>query len=297
MSRRIDLARRLTALTVPGVSLSVESLTAGSSVSLGTGQACEVTLALLDPSGRICNSGRVDRGRALTWARLPFVIADVDHGPESGVRVTTVVARSRGWQALRGRKGARAWSGMSPTQVVTAECRSVGLQVVAEPTAARKSITRSTDTGKQAEKTTTLDMIERLARESGFVFGEVGGAFYFGRPSWLVARAGRAVNASTADYLTDFPRCGVTSDDSATPGKVTLSVIGDDSTAALLPFTPVQVSGVPSMFEGRYLIDKVTIPLDYAEPATVDLVTPVDPEKQKVAAVKATGASKSSGKA
>jgi hypothetical protein len=282
MRRGIDLAKRLTMLAVPGVKVSADALTTGSSVSLGTGQACEVTLAFIDPDGALCASGRVDRGKPLTWAGLPFTIARVEHAASSGVRLTTVVGRSAGWQHLRRRRGPRTWLAMSATQVVTAEARAVGLTVVGEATAVRKSITRTTENGKAASKVTTLDMIERLARESGFVFGEVGGVFYFGRPTWLAARAGRAVKA-TAEYLTDYPRCAVTDDDLDQRATISLSVLGDDPSEKLLPFTPVQLSGVPGMFEGRYLINRVTIPLDRAEAGTVDLVTPVDPEKQKTA--------------
>lgn len=274
----VDLRKRLSYLSIPGVKDAADSIEDGE-LDLAMGEASQLTVTLLDPTGVIINSAGAALKRTMAWAGLKFTIATIEHGPVSGVRMTTLTGRTKGWQDLKARKGRKTWRGLSPSNVVRSECKAVGLAAVTQKTAVSNSISRLAE-GVDSKSTSDLDLFDRLAAEQGFVYGEVNGVFYFGAPSWLVKQRGWTVDG-TADYIIDYPTMSKTLDNEDEPGRVSFAVPGDDPGRVLLPFAPVQLTGVPGKFKGRYLIDRVTIPLGLAAPATVELVTPVDPEKQK----------------
>lgn len=274
----IDLERRLSYLRIPGVVNAADSIVDGE-LSLAMGEASQLSVTLLDHSGDIVDSKGAALGKEMTWGGMAFTISTISHGPSSGVRMTTLTGRTKGWQALKKRKGDKTWRGMSPSAVVASECRAVGLKAVTQKTATVSSISRLAD-GVDAKSTSTLDMIDRLAGEQGFVFGEVGGTFYFGAPSWLVKRNGWSVPGD-AEFLLEYPTLTRTRDDKDTPARVSLAVAGERPQEVLLPFSPVRLTRVPGKFPGRYLVSSVSIPFGTADPASVELVTPVGPEKQK----------------
>lgn len=273
----INLATRLSHLRVAGIALAAEAITDGT-LEMTSGEASQLTVALADPDGALVKAPGAALGGSVSWGSLAFTVATLEHGPVNGVRTTTLTARAAGWQALKKRRGDRTWRGLSPTQVVRAECLAVGMTFVGQQTAVRKSIARLAD-GEKAADTSTLALIDRLAGEAGFVYGEAGGVFYFGAPSWLVKRSGWAVSG-TAEFLLEYPTMSKTSDDKGAPARISLSVAGERPQEVLLPFSPVKVTGVPARFAGRYLVERVTVPLSTADAATVDLMTPTDPEKQ-----------------
>lgn len=250
------------------------------SIDLAIGEASQLDLTLADPDGVIINGPGTRLGAVIGWGALDFAIASIEHSPIDGVRCTKIQARAAGWQGLKKRKGPKTWRGLSASGVVRSECKAAGItKVIAQRTQPGKTISRLAE-GADPKSTSDLEMFDRLAGQSGFVFGEAGGIFYFGAPSWLVKQPGFVVNA-TADYLAEYPTLRKTSDDKDRPATVTLRVSDPEQRSLIMPFASVRLTGVPGRFAGRYLVERVSIPLTSADPATIELVTPVDPEKQK----------------
>lgn len=273
------ISDRLDALRLGGITGEDSNILAAA-IDLSIGEASQLELTLADPEGVIADAPAAALGTVIGWGSLNFAIASVEHGPRDGARCTTIQARAAGWQGLKKRKGPKTWRGLSASGVVRAECKAVGIgDVVAQPTQVGKTISRLAE-GADPKSTSDLELFDRLAGQSGFVYGEAGGVFYFAAPSWLVKRPGFVVNA-TADYLAEYPTLRRTSDDKDRPATVTLRVSNPGQRSLILPFASVRLTGVPTRFAGRYLVERVSIPLTTAEPATIELVTPVDPEKQK----------------
>lgn len=277
----IDLATRLSHLKVAGVGNLANVITAGSELSMTLTEASQLTVVLLDENGTIAGSQAVDDGRLVTWGGLEFTTCGFRHGPVNGIRHTTIVARDRGVQALKGRTGARSWANTSPTDVARAEALAVGLEFVGQPTGPRRSITRL-GKAKGRDSTTSWQLLQRLAAESGFIVAAAAGILYFAAPSWLVKRPGWELSA-TGPYLTEYPDIGRTSDSDDAPGRGTLSILGEQPSGVLLPGQAVVLRDVPDRLQGRYLVDSCTINLAAATPGRVGITTPVDPKKQQVA--------------
>lgn len=274
-------ADRVTALQLPGGITREAAAIHDGSLDLAIGEASQLTVTVSDPSGAVAGAPGVKRGGEVRWAGLRFAITGIAHGPVDGARVTTLTAYSRGWWTLKHAaafKGPRTWKGLSPSLVVRGEARKAGLSVVAQPTARRKVISRLPK-GKRRGRTSSLAMIERLAGESGFVFGEVAGQFVFAAPSWLVKRPGWTISGSGA-YLAEYPAMSTVADDPEHPASVSLRILGQQPQRVLLPFQTVRLVDVPRPFTGRYLVNRVTIPLSSEDPGTVELVAAVDPDRQ-----------------
>ncbi len=279
----VSLKDRLSFLELPYVPLHdlQESIIDGS-MDLAIGEASQLTVVLSDPKGMIVTSKNLNVNSLVSWGTVKFTIAELTHGPVDGVRATTIVARSKGWQALKNSKehrGPQKWRNISPTNVMRSEARKAGLKAVMEQTGARGVVSRLPKGQKKGPAVSTLDMADRLAGESGFVFGEVGGTFFFASPSWLGRRKGYTVDTNDG-YLLEYPTMSRNVDDRDAPRSVTLSIVGNTPQEVLLPFTAVQLKGVPWKFDGRYIVNTVTIPFGRADPGTVELVAPKDPKKE-----------------
>lgn len=282
---KVSLATRLSHLVLPkakGLDVDPGNVIIDGSLDLAASEASQLTVTLLDPVGEIVSAPGVGLGAAMKWGSIKFTLAEVEHGPVNGVRSTVLTGRSAGWQKLKHsgeHKGPKKWRNVSPSHVIANEAKSAGLKCIAQPTAKRGVVSRLPKDQKKGPNVSTLDMMERLAGECGFVFGEAGGVLYFASPTWLARRAGYAVDAGS-DFLTEYPRILKTLDDRDAPGRVTLMVLGDTPQQVLLPFTSVNVTGVPGRFKGRYVVNTVTVPLSRAEPAEIELVTPKNPKKE-----------------
>lgn len=274
----IDLSERLSALRLPGIR-DLEASVLEATIDLALGEASELQITLSDEDGAIVDAAVARKRSRVFWGDLAFTVTGTEHGPREGALATTITARSAGWQALKARKGDRTWRGLSPTQVVQLQCAKVGLKCFGQPTAVRSSISRLAE-GADRKSTSTLELIDRLAGENGFIYGEVAGVFYFAAPSWLVRRPGWAISG-TDPSLAEQPTCVDTLDDKKEPARITLKVAANRPQELLLPASPVQVTGVPRRYRGRYLVTNTSISLTSGNPATIELSTPVDPEKQK----------------
>lgn len=173
--------------------------------------------------------------------------------------------------------------GLSPTEWVRQQAKAVGLGFRGQESATRDLISPVTD--DQTKETETLWAVtQRLAKEIGYVAYEAAGVLYFGQPTWLVDHATRLrINWGgnpTPEGLLDPPRCRRTGDDPKQHASATIEVnlaptLGDEIT----PGMALDLSGVPT-FNGRYLIDRVSIPLADNQPVTVSASTPINPEPE-----------------
>lgn len=281
----VSLANRLSHLVLPkakGLDEDPANVIVEGSLDLAMGEASELSVTLLDPVGDIVSAKGVGLGAVMKWGSIKFTLAEIEHGPINGARSTILRGRTAGWQKLKHsneHRGPKKWRSISPSHVVINEAKAAGLKAVTQPSAKRGVVSRLPKDQKKGPNVSTLDMVDRLAGECGFVFGEVGEVFYFASPTWLARRAGYAVDAGS-DFLTEYPTMLSTKDDRDAPGRVTLRVLGETPQQVLLPFTSVSLTGVPKKFRGRYLVNTVTVPLSRAEPAEIELVTPKNPKKE-----------------
>lgn len=275
---------RLGALIVRGGRLTrdvVDAVTSGS-LSYSTDAVTQLTLTVHDPDLRLLASDLFTPGTTTTagsrvdYGRLRLEVAAVELGDDSGTPVLTVTARSRGAQKLRRARGARVRHKMSPTEWAALEAKAAGLRFVGQPSSDRRSIGR-----RKGE--TSWDALGRLAEELGYVCFEAAGVLYFGRPTWLADRATDRLRiawegASSDPRIVTIPRCRRTADDGSKAATVEVDLAGSlgDTVTPGHRFT---LDGIPT-FEGRYLIDAVTIPLADDAPVTVSASTPVNPVPQ-----------------
>lgn len=256
-------------------------------VQLSSSEADQLTLTLIDDAdlnvlnSRLFAAGTpATRGSRLDFGALRFEVRAVEIAPRGTEHALTVTARSLGTCRLKRDRGAHVWRNVSPTQLVRKLAKDAGLDVVAQGTGKRKSVARKgAEDGELGES--SWDVIKRLADECGFITYEAGGVLHFGKPTWLVEElAGFKVawkGTATAGTVDALPTCRRVGDDAKRLATVTASLRGD-AAEDLTPGQALELSGVPT-FEGRYLIDSITVPLLENTAVEVTALTPINPAK------------------
>lgn len=271
-----------------------ERVTTGS-VELTSSEATQLTLQLIDDAdfnvlgSRLFDAGTPDKpGSRLDYGGLRLEVRAVEIGSLGTDNLLTITARSLGLSKLKRTRGAKVRRNLSPTAFARAEAKAAGLEFVGQSSGKRKTIARKG--GDDAE--TSWDVITRLAGECGFITYEAAGVLYFGKPSWLVdeldAYKLRWKGEQTSGDLDALPVCRRSGDDPKRLATVD-AVLRGDAAEELTPGEALDLAGIPT-FEGRYLIDTVTIPLAEGEPIDLRAQSPIDPEKVK----RSTGSSSSS---
>ena len=283
-TRRYTAEGRIGRLLVRGarVKANVVRAVLDATLDLSTSAVTQLSLTLADPDldllgARLFTPGD-DRkaGSRVDYLDLELEVASVEHDGA----VLTVQARSVGAQKLRRARGKLTRKSISPTEWAKLEARAAGLRFVGEPSPKRKVIVRKA--GDDPE--TSWDTLGRLAEELGYITFEAAGVLYFGRPTWLADRAERRLRlawkgADTDPRLLSMPKVRRTGDGSSTKvatvdAEVT-GELGDD----VRPGHRLTLDGVPG-FEGRYLVDGVTIPLADGQPVAIKGSTAVNPVPQ-----------------
>lgn len=282
-TRRYTLDGRIGRLRVRGAKLkaNVARAVLSASLDLAVGSVTELKLTLADPdlellAARLFVPG-TDRkpGSPVDYMDLKLECAAV----EVNDGILTVTARELGAQKLRRARGKLVRRKLSPTEWASLEAKAAGLAFVGEKSPERRQIVRQA--GDDPE--TSWDTLNRLAEELGYVTFVAAGVLYFGRPSWLADRAQRRLRVKWQGGDTDpriltMPTCRRTGDNRRRVAEVSVTLtgeLGDD----VRPGHRLTLDGVPT-FEGRYLIDAVTIPLDDASPVSVKASTPINPTPQ-----------------
>jgi cell wall-associated NlpC family hydrolase len=284
-----SLDGRLGKLIARGGNLSAdvaERVVAGD-VQLSSAESDQLTITLVDDADlNVLGSNLFEagtptaRGSRLDFARLRFEVRSVEITPRGTDHALTVTARSLGTCRLKRDRGAHVWRNVSPTQIARKLATDAGLEFVGQGTGKRKSIARKgAEAGELGES--SWDVIVRLAGEAGFITYESAGVLYFAKPTWLVEELDafplRWRGTGTGGTVDALPTCRRVGDDPKRLATVTARLRGD-AAEDLNPGQALELSGVSS-FDGRYLIDSITVPLLENAAVEVTALTPINPDK------------------
>lgn len=271
---------RIGKLIVRGAKLRADAAAAvlSGTLTLDYEGVTELALTVADPDLELTSSRLLGKGSTIDYLGLRLVVASNELSDASGGPQVAVTARAAGVRRLRGDKGAHVWRGLTPTQVAASVAKKAGVKFVGQASSKRRQIRRG-------KKESSWGLITRLAKELGYVSFEAEGTVYFGKPTWLLAQAKtvRRVSWSPGDDqgsggLAGFPGCRWAEDSKKNAAEVTLELVGDDADS-WRPGDAVILDGVAT-FSGRYLVTKVTIPLDDTSNVEVTASTPVDPKPE-----------------
>ena len=281
-----SLDGRLGKLIVRGAKLKgdIAEAVVSASVSLSSSEATQLELTIVDNDFDVLRSGLFSAGNTTkAGSRCDFATLDLEvraievtpRGADNALRIT---ARSLGVGKLKRAKGALVRKNLTPTQFAKLEAKRAGLRFVGQESAKRKSIARQV--GKDAE--TSWDTCQRLAKELGYVCFEAAGVLYFGRPTWLTQHTKELrvtwKGGKTDDAIDALPTCRRSGDDRKNVATVEATLRGDLGEDAR-PGMALILDGVPT-FDGRYMVDTVTLPLAEGAAATVSASTPENPKPE-----------------
>lgn len=266
---------------------NVAAAVTDASVSLGVDQVTDLSVTFADPHLDLALSNHITLGAQVLVEELMTKVSAIEVNPgPSGTGGMTFSSRSAGVAALRARQGALVMRNASPTDFVRAECKAVGLKVVAQTTEKRRQIKRDvkkkgSEGGDGAPSSWTT--FQRLASESGFYVFEVAGTVYFGQPTWLIDAAQDVkvgwLNVDESIRALSVPTCRQSTD--STDGiEVTFEVPYTRSTE-MRPGRAVNLIGM-GRFSDRYLITSVDYSLAGLGPVSVTARTPKNPKKEKI---------------
>lgn len=287
MAGEFDLDGRLGNLIVMGGRLRgniVEAITSAS-ISLSASEATQLSLTIVDNEWDVLRSGLFSAGTPTKagsrcdYGDLDLEVRAIEVAPRGVDNVLTITARSFGVGRLKRAKGALIRKNLTPSQFVKLEAKRAGLRkCIAEPSAKRKAISRQT--GKDAES--SWDTCQRLAKELGYVCFEAAGVLYFGRPTWLTQHTQELriewKGERTDNAIDALPTCRRSGDDKRNAATVETMLRGKAGELAR-PGMALILDGVPT-FDGRYMVDSVTIPLSEGGAATVSASTPENPKPE-----------------
>lgn len=239
----------------------------------------ELTLEIVDPDFKLLAANVFQRKQTMVVGDLKCEIAVVEAGDTPSPQGLSIKARSFAVQKFKRTKTAIVRRNISPTDFLSLEAALVGATVVGQPSTKRAQIARVNTEDKQES---TWDVMNTLANELGYLFFESAGVFYFGQPSWLVARPTKWTmdwpgnDDPSQIVILGVPSCRA-SEDSKDGASIDL-VVDRTTGVKVRPGDPVIFTGVPQ-FSGTYMVDSVGWDaLQPSEPVSVSLVTPIDPE-------------------
>jgi Peptidase family M23 len=253
------------------------------SLDLGLDEAGQLGITIVDDGLLLLASGAVAKRATVDLDDLRMEIAAVEtRGGGAGTGELRVTCRPAAVRRLKDRRGPMRMGGASPTAFVLAECAAAGVACVAQESAAQAEVSRDTEGDDSSWST-----FDRLAREVGFVVYEAAGVVYFGKPTWLLARAagsplvvGWGKNVPDGEAAWELPSCR-TSDDDTDDAEVSVKLPLERAQTAR-PGGCLRLHGIPT-FSRDYLISGVQV--DLTEPdGTVSAKVPRDPVPQPPAA-------------
>lgn len=278
-----SLDGRLGNLIVRGARLKGNIATAvtSASLSLSASEATQLDLTITDTDWEILRSGLFSAGTPkkagsrCDYAGLHLEVRAIEVSARGVDNVLRVTARSFGVGRLKRARGPLVRKNLTPTQFVKLEAKRAGLKCIGQPSPKRKSIARQT--GKDGES--SWDTCQRLAKELGFICFEAAGTLYFGKPTWITQRTKRLPirwrGEKTDGAIDELPTCRRSGDDRRNVATVEVKVRGDLAEDAR-PGMALALSGVPT-FEGRYMVDSITLDLAEGTAATIQASTPENP--------------------
>lgn len=285
MARRYTLDGRLGALIVRGAGLTADVAEAvtRATLDLSSTEVTQLDLTIRDPdlkllAARLFEPGTpTTAGSSVDYGALKLEVRrlSVEAGPS-----LAIVARDLGAYKLKRARGPLLRRNLSPTQSAALDAKAAGLKFVGEASAKRPTVAREADES-------AWDATGRHADELGFLRFVTAGVLYFGRPTFLIKRAGVTTSATwsrtdggarTDGRLRDVPKCSRSGDEVGRVASVEVEFLGELGDR-ILPGGKLALRGVPT-FEGDYFVDKATVELDDTSPVRVSASTAVNPKPQ-----------------
>jgi hypothetical protein len=259
------------------------------SLSMSVTQITQVTVVVHDPDFALLKSGVLSIRAPVSFDDEQMELSVI----ETGGTVTpslTLKARSRGPQRLKDDKGAKVFSGLSPTDLARQSATAAGMGFRGQPSPSRPTMSRVGATAQGGEDQSQWDLLRDLAAQEGFLMFDVSNVLHFGKPTWFVANPSRLwrlvfpspSGAEVEDLFSlNVPQCRRSANDEDEAVSTTVSVPWEAG-SLMRPGQVLRLAGVPT-FDADYIIDSVDVPLDGSSPVDVSASTPVDPEPQEQA--------------
>lgn len=287
------------------IKIAVQDQVVDAVLSWGVTEITQLSMTIVDPDFAIWRSALFELGTPMLYrepgmTELPLRVTSVttDGGP-AGTGGLTIAARSEGVYQLRRRRGKKVMRKASPTDFVKAECKAVGLKVVAQKSPQRAQVARDLPQKGQedlsgAARPSSWTTFLRLAQELGFYCYEFGGTVYFGKPTWLIEqdddplKVAMPLDGAPAKLVArEIPTVSA-SEDAEVPVEITGLAVGKERLAECRPGAAMKLLGLPP-YNDNYLITTMSMPLLGNGPIDLTAATPKNPTPQPP--VKAGGAS------
>lgn len=225
----------------------------------------ELTLNIDDPEWGFLREHAFAIGTQVRYKDEKLRVASLETGNGGGEGGITLMCRPEAVRRLKNRKGSLVMRGVSPSDFVEAECKAVGVPVIAQSSANRKSVNRDIPKDNESEinePPSSWTTFARLADEVGFYLFESGGTVYFGKPSWLLNH-GKPLRVvwkfgSDSEFMPEeFPNCS-RSEDRGSPLSINL-VLPIERRNEVAVGMNLSLTGVPT-FKGHYIVTDVQHP-------------------------------------
>lgn len=243
----------------------------GGTLNLSREQVPEVSLALTAANYRLLGEERLHLGTVVEWGDLTFRIAAID---DDGL-THTITARDALWRRARRKRGHDDMDrDSSPTEFLARRFRRMNIEFVGQPSHKRRLV-------GMKQKESLPKAATRLAEELGYALFTVAGVVYFGKPTWLMAHGARIIISpeDVGGVLRTRPMVRLSVDNEKRGREVTLE-LEPEAGDRVRPGMTLEARDIPIIDEEPYLVDTVTIPLNGADPVTVNASTPINPEPQ-----------------
>lgn len=247
----------------------------------GVGQVAELTIRVLDPTGRLDNTALVELGGTVTIAgssgawEVGAIDADYGAGITWSYRCRSAVARQ-----LRKRYKVGAEREVSPSEWVTRRVTELGGTITVQKSSKRIAIGQA---GKE-DAQSTLDVINSLAGELEWSWVERDGRLLFGDPYWAYTGEAKTLTYPVTWKLDDNTDAlsvsvSLSDDDTESAGSIDLT-LPYRAGERIRPWDRLSITGI-GRYSGIWLVDTVAYPLDSIGPVSVSGSQPRKPRKKK----------------
>lgn len=162
------------------------------SVDMGVSRITEIAFTFDDPEFRLLSSDKFSLKTRIEYRGLHLHVAALETNAGAGLGGFVARCRPVAVHKLKGLTGSRVLRNVTPAAYVKAECKKAEIArlPMVQASSERKRIKRDVaESGVQYEpsqKPSAWTTMQRLAGEEGFLLYEIGGAIFFGKPTWLV---------------------------------------------------------------------------------------------------------------
>lgn len=234
---------------------------------MGVSRITEIAFTFDDPEFRLLASDKFSLKTQIEYRGLHLHVAALKTNAGAGLGGFVARCRPQAVHKLKALQGKRVLQNVSPAAYVKAECKAAKITrlPLVQSSSERKRIKRDVvESGVQYEpsqKPSAWTTMQRLAGEEGFLLYEIGGAIYFGKPTWLVDNQPKielewyTENGKEPYSIPEFRETVDSKDIEVSSLKLPLKRAG-----SVFPGMGLKVSGFP-MFQTCSFINSVSYPL------------------------------------